>query len=78
MTTLTLHSKKKSDLKIFADMAKKLNISAEYSDTPEIEEVEDWELLAEMQRAMDSGLADTSSVLKKLGLNRAGIKANAN
>ena len=38
----------------------------------EIEEVEDWELLAEMQKAMKSGFADTNSVLKKMG-----IKANA-
>jgi hypothetical protein len=70
---MILNSPRKSDLKIFADLAKKLNISVRYAENPEIEEVEDWKLLAEMQESMESGLADTNSVLKKLG-----IKTNAN
>jgi len=72
MTTMLLKSPRKSDLKIFSDLAKRLKVSVEYVDTPEIEEVEDWELLAEMQKAMECGFADTNSVLKKMG-----IKANA-
>ena len=33
-----------------------------------VEEVEDFELIAEMQEAMKSGFADTNNVLKKMGI----------
>jgi len=75
MNAVTLIAPKKSDLKIFIDLAKKLNISARFiesSEIEEIEEVEDWELAAKMQKALKSGLADKNNVLKKLK-----IKTNA-
>jgi|GEM_PF-763097 len=75
MNAVTLIAPKKSDLKIFIDLAKKLNISARFiesSEIDEIEEVEDWELAAKMQKALKSGLADKNNVLKKLK-----IKTNA-
>jgi predicted DNA-binding protein len=73
MNAITLSSPKKSDLKIFADLAKRLNISARFIETCEIEEVEDFELATEIQEALKTGFADTNGILKKMG-----IKTSAN
>jgi hypothetical protein len=73
MNAITLIAPKKSDLKIFVDLAKKLNISARFiesSENGEIEEVEDWELLAQMLASKQSGIANNQDVLKELGFKQ--------
>ena len=73
MNAITLVAPKKSDLKIFIDLAKKLNISAKFvesSQINEIDEVEDWELLAQMLASKQSGIANKQDVLKELGFKQ--------
>jgi len=73
MNAITLVAPKKSDLKIFIDLAKKLNISAKFvesSQINEIDEVEDWELLSQMLASKQSGVANKQDVLKELGFKQ--------
>jgi len=50
METLILNSKSSSDLKLLADLAKKLGISVKYLNAEEIEDIGMLNLLAEVDR----------------------------
>jgi hypothetical protein len=63
MQTLLLQSKSKKDMKMFADLAKKVGLSTYFLDNDQMEEMA---LAKAMKKGRTGEYADTASYLKKL------------
>lgn len=68
MNTLILDSRSSADINLIATLAKKLNIGILPISKKEREEIEDLKLLHAMQLSRLEGIADTNTVLSKLGI----------
>jgi hypothetical protein len=68
MSTILLNADSGSDIKLIAELAKKMNIDVLTLSKRELEEIEELKLLHIMRDAKGEGLADREQTLNKLGL----------